>query len=278
MRDFLLWCEAKGITLEQIEPVGVSAYVEALLAEREASTVKQHVAAIRGLFDWLVTGGIVPFNPASSVRTPRMSYRKGKTPILDADECRALLDSIDTSKVSGLRDRALIGVMVYSFARIGATLKMNRGDYRVSGKKATFRLHEKGGKFNELPAHHLAELYLDEYLAAAKMIHAKKDMPLFLRMDRKRKLRKKWDKSPDEVRLNRREALAMVKRRAKRAGLPDDICNHTFRGTGITTYLRNGGDRSKAAQIAGHASEKTTALYDRRNQEVERSEIERVII
>ena len=84
--------------------------------------------------------------------------------------------------------------------------------------------------------------------------------------------------SSDEVRLNRREALAMVKRRAKRAGLADDLCNHTFRGTGITTYLKNGGDRSKAAQIAGHASEKTTALYDRRNQEVERSEIERVRI
>ena len=278
VRDFLFWCEAKGIALEQIEPVGVSAYVEALSGERAASTVKQHVAAIRSLFDWLVTGGIVPFNPASSVRTPRISYRNGKTPILDADECRLLLDSIDVTEISGLRDRALIGVMVYSFARIGATLKLNRGDYRVSGKKATFRLHEKGGKFNEVPAHHLAEQYLDEYLAAAKMIHAKKDMPLFLRMDRKRKLRKKWDKSPDEIRLDRREALAMVKRRAKRAGLPDDLCNHTFRGTGITTYLKNGGDRSKAAQIAGHASEKTTALYDRRNQEVERSEIERVII
>jgi site-specific recombinase XerD len=142
VRDFLQWCAAQGFPLEQIEPVGVSAYVEQLTADKSAATVKQNLAAIRGLFDWLVTGGIVPFNPASSVRTPRMSYRKGKTPILDADECRLLLDSIDTSKISGLRDRALIGVMVYSFARFGATLKMNRGDYRVSGKKATFRLHE----------------------------------------------------------------------------------------------------------------------------------------
>jgi site-specific recombinase XerD len=270
VRDFFAWCDGRGLSLADIEPIGVSAYIEQLTAEREAATVKQHLAAIRMLFDWLVTGGVVPFNPASSVRGPRMSYRRGKTPILDAEECRKLLDSIDTQTVSGLRDRALIACLVYSFARVSAAIGMNRGDYRAQGKKTTFRLREKGGKFNEVPAHHLAEQYVDEYLAGARLIHAHKDTPLFQSLDRRRRLTGR--------RLDRREALDMIKRRARRAGLPEDICCHTFRGTGITNYLENGGDRSKAAQIAGHASERTTSLYDRRNQEVERSEIERVRI
>jgi len=270
VRDFFAWCDDKGLSMAQIEPIGVAAYIEQLTAKREASSVKQHLAAIRMLFDWLVIGGVVAFNPASSVRGPKMSYRHGKTPVLDADECRHLLDSIDVETISGLRDRALISVMVFSFARIGAALKMNRCDYRTQGKKSTFRLHEKAGKFNEVPAHHLAEQYLDAYLAAGRLLTAKKDTPLFRSIDCKRQLTNR--------RLDPRNALDMVKRRSKRAGLPDDICNHTFRGTGITTYLLNGGDRSMAAQIAGHASERTTSLYDRRDLAVERSEIERVRI
>jgi site-specific recombinase XerD len=270
VRDFFAWCDAKGLSLSEIEPIGVSAYVEQLTAEREPATVKQHLAAIRMLFDWLVTGGIVPFNPASSVRGPRMSYRRGKTPILDAEECRQLIDSIDVATIAGMRDRALIGCLVYSFARVSAAIGMDRGDYRTQGKKTTFRLHEKGGKFNEVPAHHIAEQYMDEYLAAARIIHSHKDTPLFRSLNRRRRI--------TDRRLDRREALDIIKRRARRAGLPSDICCHTFRGTGITNYLENGGDRSKAAQIAGHASERTTSLYDRRNQEVERSEIERVRI
>ena len=270
VRDFFFWCEDKGLSLETIEPVGVSAYVEQLTAEREPAGVKQHLAAIRMLFDWLTNGGIIPFNPASSVKGPRMSYRKGKTPILDADECRMLLDSIEGEKLADIRDRALIGVMVFSFARVSAAIGMNRCDYRTQGKKSTFRLHEKGGKFNEVPVHHKAEQYMDAYLAAARLISADKKAPLFRSFNRKRKL--------SDRRLNRRDTLAMIKRRAKKAGLPADICCHTFRGTGITTYLKNGGDRSKAAQIAGHASEKTTSLYDRRNDEIDRGEIEKVQI
>jgi integrase/recombinase XerD len=140
VRDFFAWCEAKGLSLSEIEPIGVSAYVEQLTAGREPATVKQHLAAIRMLFDWLVTGGVVPFNPASSVRGPRMSYRRGKTPILDADECRQLIDSINVGTIAGIRDRALIGCLVYSFARVSAAIGMDRADYRTQGKKTTFRL------------------------------------------------------------------------------------------------------------------------------------------
>lgn len=126
---FLAWCEGRGLELRQVEPVAVAAYIERLTQERAPQTVKQHLAAIRMLFDWLVTGQIMPFNPAASVRGPRYSIRKGKTPVLSAQEARKLLDSIDTSHVVGLRDRALIGTMVYSFARVSAVVNMKVRDY-----------------------------------------------------------------------------------------------------------------------------------------------------
>ena len=119
--EFAAWCEARGLVdLGAIEPVQVAAYVEQLQARLGPPSVKLQLAALRVLFDWLVVGQILPFNPASSVRGPRHSVRKGKTPVLAAEEARALLDAIDVSTSIGLRDRALIGLMVYTFARAGA--------------------------------------------------------------------------------------------------------------------------------------------------------------
>src|SRR5947209_6988698 len=150
---FLIWCEERGASLHRIEPIAVAAYVERLTQERAPQTAKQHLAAIRVLFDWLVVGQVVPFNPASSVRGPRYSIRKGKTPVLSAADARRLLDSIETVHVVGQRDRALIGLMVYSFARVSAVVKMRVRDYYQNGKRYWIRLHEKGGKFHDVPVH-----------------------------------------------------------------------------------------------------------------------------
>jgi hypothetical protein len=128
--------------------------------------VKQHLAAIRLLFDWLVTGHVVEVNPASSVRGPKYVVKRGKTPVLTADQARTLLDSIETDSVLGLRDRALIGLMVFSFARVSATIHMRVEDYYQNGKRWWFRLHEKGGKLHDVPAHHNAEAYMDAYIQA----------------------------------------------------------------------------------------------------------------
>jgi site-specific recombinase XerC len=109
-------------------------------------TVKQHLAAIRMLFDWLVTGQVAATNPAHSVRGPKHVVKTGKTTVLDADQARKLLDSIDTTTVVGLRDRALISVMTFAFARIGAVVAMRVEDYCPQGKRWWVRRHEKGGK------------------------------------------------------------------------------------------------------------------------------------
>ena len=247
----------------------MAAYVEVLGKTHKPPTVKQHLAAIRMLCDWLVVGHVVPFNPATSVRGPKHVVKQGKTPVLTAPEARQLLDAIDTSKIAGLRDRALIGVMVYSFARVSAVIAMHVDDYYQQGKRYFFRLHEKGGKHHVVPVHHKAEEYMDAYLHAAGIAH-EKHTPLFRSLDKKRQV--------TEQPLNRRNTLHMIKRRARQAGLPDNICCHTFRATGITAYLDNGGTIEKAQQIAAHESPRTTKLYDRTSDQVSLDEIERVVI
>jgi len=269
VRDFFVWCEDRGVGLLQVEPVVVAAYVKGLEQGRSVPTVKQHLAAIRMLFDWLVTGHVVDVNPASSVRTPKHVVMKGKTPILTAEDMRTLFDSIDVGKIVGLRDRAMIGMMVYSFARVGALISMGVEDYYVNGKKWWFRLHEKGGRFLEVPAHHTAEAYMDAYIEAGG-IKGQKKRPLFRRMNRSHELA--------ESAMDRREVWEMIKRRAKAAGLTDRLCNHSFRGTGITIYLLNGGSLEHAQRIAGHASPRATKLYDRTSDTVSLDEIEKIVI
>lgn len=265
--QFFAWCERRRVALEQIHPTLVAAYIEQ--HRGQAPTVKQHLAAIRMLFDWLVIGQIVPFNPASSVRGPKHVVKRGKTPVLKADQARVLLDSIDVSKLVGLRDRALLGVMCYTFARVSATVGMKVEDYYQSGKRWWFRLHEKGGKRHEVPAHHNAEAYLDAYLEAAGIASDRKGF-LFRSFNRRGEL---TDKA-----MSRRDVLAMIKRRARAASLPSSTCCHTFRATGITAYLENGGTIENAQAIAAHESPRTTKLYDRTSDEITLDEVERIAI
>jgi integrase/recombinase XerD len=192
--------QARGVLeLGQVKPVVVAAYIEQHPAA--APTVKQHLAAIRMLFDWLVTGHAVEVNPASSVRRPKYVVKRGKTPVLTADQARTLLDSIETDSILGLRDRALIGLMVFSFARVSATIHMRVEDYYQNGKRWWFRLHEKGGKLHDVPAHHNAEAYMDAYIQAAGIIDEKKG-PLFRSVDRRRQLTLNRMARTDVLRIN----------------------------------------------------------------------------
>lgn len=234
-----------------------------------APTVKQHLAAVRMLFDWLVIGQIVETNPASSVRGPKHVVKRGKTPVLTADQARTLLDSIKTDTIVGLRYRALIGLMVFSFARVSAVVRMRVEDYYQNGERWWFRLHEKGGKLHDVPAHHNAEAYLDAYLSVAGIADERKG-PLFRSIDKRRHL----ILNP----MNRIDVFRMIKRRAATAGLPYSTCCHTFRATGITAYLKNGGTIENAQAIANHESPRTTKLYDRRSDDINLDEVERIVI
>ncbi len=221
------------------------------------------------LFDWLVVGQVMKVNPASSVRGPTHVVKRGKTPVLSAEDARRLFDSIDIGSIAGLRDRALIAAMVYSFARIGAVVAMRIEDYYPEGRRCWLRLHEKGGKLHQVPVHHKAEEYVDAYIKAAD-IASEKGQALFRTINRRGRLTSR--------RMTRNDALRMIKRRARAAGLPPSTCCHTFRATGITAYLSNGGTIENAQAIAAHESPRTTKLYDRTSDEITLDEIEKIVI
>lgn len=259
---FFGWCETHRISdLGQIQRLHVAAYVEQLTHLHSAPTVKQNLAALRMFFSYLQ---VPQDNPTEGVRGPKHSARVGKTPVLSAEQARHLLNSIPADSLAGLRDRALIALMIYSFARVSAVVGMEFDDYYLHGTRRWIRLREKGGKEHTVPVHHRAEEYVDAYIATANISGG----PLFRTL--------LCPLSVTQNRLNRLSAWEMVKRRAKLAGLPEGTTSHSCRATGITVYLQNGGTIENARNIAAHASIKTTQMYDRRGDAVTLEEINRI--
>jgi integrase/recombinase XerD len=222
------------------------------------------MAAIRMLFSWLTEKGVLAMNPAREVKTERFSRTEGKTPAFVEGEVQRLLDAVEPSTHTGLRDRALLGVLAYTFARIGAVVNLKVEDYYPSGKRFLLRFKEKGGKEKELPVHHKLEELLDQYLKATGLEN-EPESPLFPAAVGKTG---KLSRRP----LVRTDAADMLERRLKQAGLPA----HSFRATGITNFLENDGTLEAAQRIAGHADSRTTKLYDRRGQKVLLEDMERI--
>ncbi len=267
--QFFARCEDRGLTLTTIRPFDVATYIETLQQTHSPPAVKQQLAAVRMLFDWLITGQVVPANPASAVRGPKHVVKTGKTPVLDGNEWCKLLDAIPTDTVRDLRDRALIATLTYSFARITAALKMKVEDLRPQGAGWRLRLHEKGGKHHTMPCHHSLAEALHAYIAAAGIGEDRKGW-LF------RTSRGHNATMVSEQPMNQSDAWRMIRRRAVAAGIHAPIGNHTFRATGITAYLSNGGALEHAQEMAAHESPRTTKLYDRTKERLTRDEVERI--
>ncbi len=251
-----------------VGPLHVATWIELQTQTLAAPSVKQRLAALRHLFDWLVVGQVIPHNPASSVRGPSHTARTGKTPVLDPSEARQLLDSIDVSTHAGLRDRALIALMIFTFARIGAALAMRVEDVFTQNRRLWVRLREKGGKQHAMPCHHQLEDYLHAYLEQSG-IKADPKGPRFRTIGR-------GTGQLSQNALPQANAHAMMRRRALAAGPKTLIGNHSMRATGITAYLKNGGTLENAAAMANHASTRTTQLYDRRRDTISLDEVERI--
>lgn len=266
---FLGWCEGRGLVLASIRPFDVAAYVEQLGREVAAPSVKQQLAAIRMLFDWMVVGQAMPSNPAASVRGPRHVVKTGKTPVLDSAEWRRLMDSIPTGTVRDLRDRALIAVLTYSFARIGAALALRVEDVRPQGAGWELRLQEKGGKQHAMPCHHMLAEALYAYVEAAGISADCKGL-LFRTSQGHR------GTTLSGQPMGQADAWRMVRRRAMAAGIAAPVGCHSFRATGITAYLANGGTLEHAQAMAAHESPRTTKLYDRTQERLTREEVERI--
>jgi site-specific recombinase XerD len=266
---FFAWSKKRGLTLSAIRPFDVASYIETLGQTHTAPTVKQQLAAVRMLFDWLITGQVVPYNPAAAVRGPKHVVKTGKTPVLEAAEWRKLLDAIPTETVRDLRDRALIATLTYSFARIGAAVKMKVEDLRPKGAGWTVRLQEKGGKQHAMPCHHALAEALHAYIAAAGIADDRKGF-LF------RTARGHDGTVLSEQPMSQPDAWRMMRRRALAVGIMAPIGNHSFRATGITAYLANGGALEHAQEMAAHESPRTTKLYDRTKERLTQDEVERI--
>ena len=266
---FFAWCEARGLTLATIRPFDVAAWIEGLQQDHSAPGVKQQLAAVRMLFDWLITGQVMPSNPAAAVRGPKHVVKTGRTPVLDGTEWRQLIDAIPTDSVRDLRDRALIATLTYSFARIGAALKMKVEDLRPKGAGWTVRLHEKGGKHHAMPCHHALAESLHAYIAAAGIAEERKG---FLFRTGRGHVATVLSEQP----MTQPDAWRMIRRRAIAAGITAPIGNHSFRATGITAYLGNGGVLEHAQEMAAHESPRTTKLYDRTKDRLTQDEVERI--
>ncbi len=272
-REFSAWAENEaGVALTALQPFHVATYRETLTRRYHPRSVKLHLSALRCLFDRMVIDQVIPFNPASSVKSPRFSAQTGVTPVLSEEETRQLFQSLDTSHLIGLRDRAVLAVLVYTVGRITAVVGMRVGDFYQDKRKWKVRLHEKGGKLHEVWAHHNLADWMGEYIEAAGIEATskdEKDAPLFRSTTGEtRRLNARG--------MSRQDVGYMIKRRCRDAGLSDVFSPHSFRATGITLYMSNGGSLNEAQKLAGHADPRTTKLYDRSSDTVSLDEIERI--
>src|SRR6516164_1686056 len=269
IQQFLDWVERAGYQqLEDIEPITVAAYIETLQRQAAPPTVKQHMAAIRMLFSWLTEKGVLAMNPAREVKTERFSRTEGKTPAFVEGEVQKLLSAVETYTHNGLRDRALLATLAYTFARIGSVVNLKVEDYYPSGKRFLLRFREKGGKEKELPVHHKLEEILDQYLKATGLEKEPGSSLFPTAVGKTGKLSRRP--------LVRTDAADMRKRWLRQAGLPAHYSPHSFRATGITNFLENDGTLEAAQRIADHADSRTTKLYDRRGQKVLLEDMERI--
>jgi site-specific recombinase XerD len=265
---FFAWCDDHGLAPAAIRPRDVATYIEELQVAVQAPSVKQQLAAVRMLVDWLITGQVLPTNPAAAVRGPKHVVKTGKTPVLEGGEWRKLLKSIPDTTLRDLRDRALIATLTYSFARINAALKMKVEDLRPRGAGWTVQLHEKGGKQHPMPCHHALAEALRAYIDAAGLAEDRQGW-LF------RTARGHNGSALSAKPMSQPDAWRMI-RRAAAAGIAAPIGCHTFRATGITAYFANGGALERAQEMAAHESPRTTKLYDRTKERLTQDEVERI--
>lgn len=269
VRRFLSYCEARGAELWKVTPGMVGEYFGH--HPDGPATKKQHLAAIRRLFDKLVVRHVVAFNPAHSVRTERYEVVEGKTPEIGIGQAEKLLASIDVSHVVGLRDRAILAILTFTAARVGAVSKLRLKHFEHDGRQWTLRFDEKRGKSREIPVRDDLEGVILAYRDAAGLADEPKDSPFFRSAVRRRK-------ALTTNRLSAIDICRMMKRRLKDAGLSVRPSPHSFRVTTITDLLDQGVPLDQVQRLAGHADSRTTALYDRRKKRVTRNIVERISV
>lgn len=269
VNQFLLWCANEGLELRQLTPGSAGAYLKGL--KGSAPTKNQNLAALRRFFDCLVGRHAVVLNPFSSVRGVRHSVVEGKTAEIAIEQVRTLLKSIHIATAVGLRDKAILGVLACTGARVGAVATLRVGDLRDMGSHRVLRFREKGGKDREIPVRHDLDEWLREYVLVAGLGDDATAKSLFRAAEKNRPALKAKPFSADLIRQ-------MLKRRLEDAGVPHLFSPHSFRVTVVTDLLKQNIPLEDVQFLAGHSSPTTTRIYDRRRRKVTRNIVERISI
>jgi integrase/recombinase XerD len=267
-RSFLAFCSKRQLELEAVKAYHVGAWLDQHPGSR--STQRQHLAAVRLLFDHLMARGAIEFNPAARAKPPRLVRESSLTPVFEEAEIVNFLDSIKLDSEKDIRDKAIFCVLLYSWCRVSALINLGVADYYERGGTRWLRFQEKRGKEHEVPVHSKAREAIDLWLQTSG-IALNPAAPLFPAFGKDRE-------TVELRRLDRRSILKLVENRAKASEITKRVCCHSFRATGITEYMNSGGTIEIAQQIAGHKSSSTTRIYDRSRDRLTIEEIERVQI
>jgi integrase/recombinase XerD len=263
---FFKFCSKNKLELNQVRPFHFELWRN--LHTGGVATQRQHLAAVRLLFDELLRNGIVDLNPAARVKVPRLNRALSHTPIFEPEEIKSFMDSLEPVSLIEFRDRALFSTMLYTWARVSAVIALQVEDYYLRKGNRWLRLKEKRGNINEVPVHSVARNAIDEWLRESGL-NESPAMPLFPAFSENREL----ITSRHMTRVN---VWGLVQTRARAAGLKKRIGCHSFRATGLTAYMNAGGQLDIAQRIAGHSQLSTTKIYDRSKDRVTIEEIEKV--
>ncbi|MDE0248102.1 MAG: tyrosine-type recombinase/integrase [Gammaproteobacteria bacterium] len=270
VRRFLHWLAAQDIPLVNATPGQAARFLDGYGGS--VPTQKLALSALRHFFDLLVTRHAVALNPFQSVRPPRSESREGKTPEITVAQTRDLLASIDPTSRAGVRDRAVLGTLIYTGARAGAVAALRLQDLRDYGDHRTLLMREKRGKQREIPVRIDLDAWIAAYLAAAELRGQPPDTPLF------RVISPNSPSGFGATGIEPWTLRALLKRRLRGAGLPAFIRIHSFRAMVITDLLDQGVPMEDVQYLAGHSDPSTTQLYDRRSRSVSRNIVERISV
>lgn len=266
--SFLAFCSKRQLELEAVKAYHVGAWLDQHPGSK--STQRQHLAAVRLLFDQLMMRGVIEYNPAARARPPRLVRDTSRTPVFEEAEIEAFLNSINLNSGKEIRDKAIFCVLLYSWCRVSALINLTVADYYERDGQRWLRFQEKRGKEHEVPVHSKAREAIDLWLGSSGLA-SNPAAPLFPAFGKNRE-------TLETKHLDRRSILNLVQKRASASGITKRVCCHSFRATGITEYMNSGGTIEIAQQIAGHESSSTTRIYDRSRDRLTIEEIERVKI
>jgi integrase/recombinase XerD len=274
-RSFFEFCSEYKLQLDRVKPYHFDMWLKR--HRGSVATQRQHLSAIRLLFDELLKQGVVEHNPAARAKPPRLERERSHTTVFEEDEIKAFLGSIEPDSLIGIRDKALFNVLLYGWARVSALVALKVEDYYQRKGDCWLRLQEKRGKIHEVPVHSKAREAIDRWLDASGL-RSKPSAPLFPAFGKDKKtIELKQDKKTLEfIHMDRTGIWKLVQARARVCGLKKRVGCHSFRATGITEYMNAGGALDIAQRIAGHAQLSTTKIYDRSQDRVTMAEIERL--